>query len=562
MTLTLQGDYATGDNGVITTYQSPHPNHSLPAALALLAVLTACNQSAAPENQTGSGPPTETAIQAPVDQAPGTESACERLAGLVLDDTTITLAERVGPGAFPAPPSPPMGPPQSGFDRLPAFCRVAATITPTSDSQIKIEVWMPEENWNGKFVGVGNGVWAGNLSYGFMVEPVARGYASATTDTGHEMSAMDASFAAGHPEKFKDFGDRAIHEMTLKAKALIAAYYGAKPQRSLWTSCSTGGRQGLMEASRHPRDYDAIAAMAPANPMIRLMIGSLWSGDVSMKDAASRLTPVKLKAVHEAVLKSCDASDGVTDRIVSDPRQCSFDPAVLLCTGGDAPDCLTPPQADALRAIYAGPVNPRTGEEIYPGFSPGSEELLVALTSGPEPFAAATTLFRSVVFKDPHWDYRAFDYDKDATRVIAEYGPVIDAGPDISQFVQGGGKLLLSHGWADGLIPARSTISYYEAVKDELSAETIKDSVALFMMPGVSHCGGGSGPFLFDTIGILETWLDDGTPPEMIIAHRPPDAEGKVMSRPLCPYPQRVQYKGESDTDQASSFTCTGRDTP
>ena len=526
------------ETGGMPSHQKPSTNHSRLALFALCAVMTVGVRAAPPEKP------------------------CERLAGLSLDDTAITLAERVGPGAFKPPPGPPMGPPQTGFDRLEAFCRIAATISPTSDSQIKIEVWMPVENWNGKFVGVGNGVWAGNLSYGFMVEPVARGYASATTDTGHEMSALDASFAAGHPEKLRDFGDRAVHEMTLKAKAIIEAYYGTKPQRSLWTSCSTGGRQGLMESVRYPDDYDAISAMAPANPMTGLLIGNFWTGDVSMQDAASRIAPAMFKTVHEAVLKACDAADGVTDRIISDPRHCSFDPAVLQCTGGDTTDCLTQPQIDALRAIYQGPVNPRTGEKIFPGVAPGSEELLPMQTFGSEPFMAATTLIRNVMFKDPAWDFRTFDYDKDATRVIAEYGPVIDAGTDISRFVQGGGKLLLSHGWADGLISAWNTINYYETVQDKLGVDAVKDAVALFMMPGVSHCGGGSGPFIFDNIGILETWLDRGTPPEKIIAHRPPDAAGKAMSRPLCPYPQRAQYNGEGDTDDASSFSCGAPDAP
>src|SRR5262249_20166123 len=278
-------------------------------------------------------------------------------------------------GAF-KPPAAPFGPP-GGFSyaNLPAFCRLAGTITPTPDSDIRFEVWMPADGWNGKFAGVGNGVWAGAIYYFEMAGPLARVYATAATYDGHQGNPLDASFAVGHPEKLVDFGYRAPHEMTVAAKATIAAFYGKEASRSLFVSCSTGGRQGLMEAHRYPRDYDGISSMAPANPMTLLMVRSIWTGYATHRGPASMIAPPKIALVHKAAVDACDANDAVKDRIISAPRLCTFDPAVLQCKGDDGPDCLTAPQIAAVRAIYDGPKNPVTGKQIHPGFERGSENM-------------------------------------------------------------------------------------------------------------------------------------------------------------------------------------------
>ena len=285
------------------------------------------------------------------------------------------------------------GPPMD-FSALPAFCRVAGTLRPTADSDIRFEVWMPLTGWNGKFVGGGNGVWAGSIAYGDMVGPLARGYAVAASDVGHQGSPLDGNFLVGHPEKLVDFGYRAVHETTVAAKATVEAFFGRAPQRSLYVSCSTGGRIGLMEAYRYPDDYDGISATAPANPMVSLMVMSLWTGNATMKNDASRIPPAKFQLLQKAALDACDANDGVKDGIITNPPACHFDPAMLQCKGGDTADCLTAPQVDALRAVYAGPKNPRTGEQIYPGLSVGSEPQMPVLTIGKEPFPVATTFFR------------------------------------------------------------------------------------------------------------------------------------------------------------------------
>jgi feruloyl esterase len=492
---------------------------------------------------------------------PVAAASCESIASLALPDGKITSATLVAAGEF----KPPMGGPMMGgpgglavFKTAPAFCRVTATLTPTPDSDIKIEVWMPAENWNGKLVGIGNGVWAGSISYSALAEPLAKGYATVATDTGHVGSGMDAKFAVGHKEKLIDNGYRAVHEMTVKAKAFIGAYYGRKEQRSLWVSCSTGGRQGLMEAYRYPKDYDGVSSMAPANPWSRLMIGSLWTGYVTSKDDAHRIPMAKIRAIQKAFLGYCDEKDGLKDGIDSDPEQCNFDPGIIQCKEGDGNDCLTAPQVEAMRAVYAGAKNTRTGEQILAGFQPGSEQQLTALIGGKEPFPVASSYFRDVVFNNPQWDYKSFDYDKDLEVSFKAAKGILDVPSDgLSKFFKSGGKLLLSHGWADGLIPAGNTAAFYKSMTAKMNRKKAADSVRLFMLPGVGHCGGGDAPSVTDMLSVIDQWVETGKAPDSIIANNLPNQ--KPLSRPICPYPQIAKYKGSGSTEDAANFKCTAR---
>jgi hypothetical protein len=472
---------------------------------------------------------------------------------LKLPNTTITLAVQVPAGELKlvgAGGGPPMN-----FAGLPAFCRVAGTIRPTADSDIRFEVWMPLTGWNGKFVGGGNGVWAGSIAYGDMVTPLSRGYATAASDVGHQGSPLDGSFLTGHPEKLIDFGHRAVHETAVAAKATINAFYGNAPKRSLYASCSTGGRIGLMEAYRYPDDYDGISAMAPANPMVPLMVMSLWTGAATMKDPASSIPPPKFALVQKAALEACDARDAVTDGIIGNPPACKFDPAVLQCKAGDAADCLTAPQVAAMRAIYAGPTNPRTGKQLYPGLSIGSEAQMPALTMGKEPFPVATTYFRGPVFNDPSWDFRSFDYDRDVERALAAGSDALDVpATGLGRYFAGGRKLLLSHGWADGLIPSQSTVDFHAALVKSIGARRARDDVRLFMLPGMGHCGGGSGPSAVDMLGAIDQWVETGKAPERLVASNPPGQAART--RPLCPHPQVAKYKGSGSTDEEQNFSC------
>jgi hypothetical protein len=494
---------------------------------------------------------------------PAAAKDCSELASAALAGGKVTSATLVPAGAF-QPPASPFGPPPgvaaAGFKSLPAFCRVQATLTPSADSDIKVEVWLPASGWNGKLVGIGNGVWAGSISYFQLGEPLARGYAVAATDTGHVGTGLTADFAVGHPEKLTDFGYRAVHEMTVAAKAMVRAYYGDGPKLSFWNSCSTGGRQGLMEAYRYPADYDAISSTAPANPMTDLMTQSLWTGYQAVRAPGAGLSMAKLTALHKAYLGQCDKSDGLADGVVSDPRACKFDPVVVQCKSGDAPDCLTAEQVQTMRAIYGGVRDPKTGAQLLPGFPPGSELQLAALISGPEPFPVATSYMRLLVFaKQPGWDFRSFDYGADTAKARAFGAPIVDVPPTgLGPFFARGGRLLLSHGWTDGLIPANNTVAFYGQLSSKLPAGRSKNQLRLFMVPGMNHCSGGEGPSAYDTLAALDRWAATGQPPDVLIATRPPGPPPGLppMSRPLCPFPQVARYKGQGPADQAESFTC------
>lgn len=484
-------------------------------------------------------------------------ASCAGLAqSLKLPNVKITSAEEVAAGQFKPPGAAgPGGAPAGNYAALPAFCRLAATAQPTPDSDIRFEVWMPLSGWNGKFVGGGNGVWAGSIAYGDMTGPLSRGYATAASDVGHQGSPLDGSFLTGHPEKLTDFGHRAVHETAVAAKAAIKAFYGKAPSRSLYASCSTGGRIGLMEAYRYPEDYDAISAVAPANPMVPLMVMSLWTGAATMKDEASRIPLPLFQRAHAAVLDACDAKDGVKDGVVAHPPSCGFDPVVLQCKTADATDCLTAPQVAAMRAIYAGPKNPRTGRQIYPGLSVGSEAQMPALAMGQEPFPVASTFFKGPVFNDPNWNFRTFDYDRDTQRALDYGSAALDVPANgLGRFFRGGRKLLLTHGWSDGLIPAQSTVDFYEALVKSIGRSRARNGVRLFMAPGMAHCAGGAGPSSVDYLGAIDQWVETGKAPERLVAGNLPNQPART--RPLCPHPQVAQYKGSGSTDDERNFSC------
>jgi feruloyl esterase len=487
---------------------------------------------------------------------------CEALAKFALPDTLITLAQSVPAGEFvapegfrPGPGDPPATALAAAVKTLPAFCRVAATLKPTPDSDIKVEVWLPTANWNRKFEAVGNGGWGGSLSYSAMSTALLNGYATSSSDTGH--TGASGSFALGHPEKLIDYGWRSEHQMTVKAKALIKAFYGDDPKLSYWVGCSSGGKQALKEAQRFPDDYDGITAGAPVLNWTHRSIEAVWVALAALKDPASNIPPEKYPLIHQAAIAACDAQDGLKDGIIGDPAKCHFDPAVLECKEGGSEQCLTHPQVEAVRKIYAPALNPRTGEQVSPGFEPGSELGWRVIAGGPEPFGAGADYFKYVVFRDPSWNWRTFNLESDAALADqVDNGTINATNPDLKPFVAHHGKLIMYHGWTDTNITPQATVDYFGKVVDKMGgpAQTAQ-SVRLFMVPGMNHCGGGEGPNVFNMVSALERWVEDGKAPDQVMASHL--TSGKVdRTRPLCPYPQTAQYKGTGDPNDAANFTC------
>jgi len=480
---------------------------------------------------------------------------CEKLTALALPHTTITIAEAIGAGGFHRPSGEPASGPSPQpqvYAALPAFCRVAASLKPSSDSDITIEIWLPAAGWNGKFQGVGNGGWSGGINYVELAEGLGAGYATAATDTGHRGSGADASFALGHPEKLTDFAYRAVHEMTVEGKAIAAAYYGTSPRIAFWNGCSTGGKQGLTEAQRFPADYDGIIAIASANnwtPMLAAMMS------IAQTTSQGALPREKFAMLHKAVLDACDGLDGVKDGVLENPAACHFDPSALQCAADDQPACLTVHEVAVARRMYADTVNPRTGGRIFPGFARGSELGWTPIAGSAEPFPIPLNYFKFVVFKDPAWDYRGFDIDKDLERAERADAGLTADDPSLKPYFDRGGKLLLVHGWADQLISPQNTIDYYSRVSAAVGPAASAQSMRLFMVPGMGHCGGGAGPNAFNALDALTDWVERTQAPERIVASH--STAGKIdRTRPLCPYPQVATYKGPGSTDDAANFVC------
>jgi TonB family protein len=508
---------------------------------------------------------------------PGSANAatCETLAALNLPDTTITSAQPVAAGAF-IPPGESM--PPASVKNLPAFCRVAATIKPAKDSEIKMEVWLPLTGWNGKYRGQGNGGFAGSIFYPGLATAVSAGYAAASTDTGHSGSPVDAHWALGHHDKIVDFGWRAIHEMTVKAKSIIQAFYGDAPKKSYFTGCSNGGRQGLMEAQRFPEDYDGIIAGAPANYWTKVFATFIWDIQAMQAEPGSYIGANKITAIAQAVVAACDANDGVKDGVLNDPPACHFDPKALLCQQGDSDSCLTAPQVAALRKIYDGPVDGKA-RQMFPGFFPGGEdgEGGWATWIGHAPGKDLQTVFASgfytnmVSTKDPV-DVKTINIETAVKLADDQQGQTFNAiDPNLKPFAARGGKLIVYHGWSDAALPPQGSINYYNSVEEAMGPGKPALFMRLFMAPGMQHCGGGPGANSFgqfapagdadhDLNQALERWVEKGIAPDKLIATKFVDdkrEKGVAMTRPLCPYPEAATYKGAGDITDAANFECT-----
>lgn len=525
------------------------------------------------------------------------QSSCEKLAQVVLPHATVTLAQAIPAGPFTPLPAPKEKgqQPENGFVGLsfdlPAFCKVTAVIKPSADSDIKFELWLPTKNWNGRFQQEGNGGYAGLIPYWSLIPALRQGYATAATDDGH-VGSGPPTWAIGHPEKVVDFGYRAVHETADIAKILLRAFYGNPAHHSYFVGCSDGGREALMEAQRFPNDFDGILAGAPANYWTHLFAGFVWNGR-ALDNAGAYIPPAKLPAIQNGALAACDAGDGVKDRIISDPLSCHFDPAKLECKGADSDDCLSAAQVEAAKKIYAGPEDPRTAKQIFPGFEPGDEAGRggwAAWITGQEPGKAlayffAGTFFADMVFGDPKWEIASFNFDADLATADSKLGTILNSeNPNLRSFEKHGGKLIQYHGWADYAIPPRSSIKYFDSVATTFGGEgKIKNFYRLYMVPGLEHCSSGPGPTTFlgpyqiqpsldgkensivplgpghNMITALENWVEHGVAPDRIVATKYLDdkpEKGVDRTWLLCPYPMTAKWGGKGDWKESSTYTC------
>lgn len=475
------------------------------------------------------------------------------------------------------------------YPGLPPFCRVIGHATPTPQSKIGFEVWLPLENWNGRYAQVGNGGLAGVIFYLPLADMLRRGFAAAATDNGHQSHPGDGSWAIGQPEKVKDFAYRAVHLLREIAVPMTGHFYSKVPQYKYFFACSEGGREAHVEAQRYPEDFDGIVAGAPANDWVSLLANFVWNLKAVHENPASHLSVPKLEAVQRASVAACDLDDGVADGLVSRPAACRFDPATIRCPGEDRDDCLTAAQVEGLSKIYRGLHDPKTGAMISPGYARGGEAETHALGGGirgavfgdgpgsSQQVLFANGFFGGFVFEDPKWDWRSFDFERDLAFARRKLGAMLDAtNPVLDAFEQRGGRMIQYMGWQDGSVPPESSIRYYTNVVQHMGGVgRVQSFYRLFMAPGVMHCGLGPGPNAFgalmtltnpapqdadhDVLLALQRWVEEGVAPERIIATRYVDdlpAKGVQRTMPLCPYPAEARYDGQGDPHRATSYSC------
>ncbi|NYE26487.1 tannase/feruloyl esterase family alpha/beta hydrolase [Pigmentiphaga litoralis] len=486
---------------------------------------------------------------------PPVAMSCASMVGMALPDATITAATEVAAGPFV--------PTGTASYTVPAFCRLQGRSAPTSDSLINFEVWVPKATaWNGKVVVTGNGGYSPALSYGDMVAALGRGYATVGGDTGHQSAdPNDLKFGIGHPEKIRDWGTRSIHAITQAAKPAITAVQGKTIARSYYQGCSTGGHQGYAEVQRYPADFDGVIAGAPGNNRTALNAGFMWqflANHAQNDNTTPILTNAKIQLVTRQAVAACDAKDGVTDGVISDPRRCTpdvFNVASLQCTGADNANCLTAPQVSAMQKMYSGARNLRTGEQVYPGWPVGSESGWASYWGTTEPTRA--DYWRYWVFNDPNWNWWTFDFDQGMATARTTVGPLVDQlSTDVSAFKARGGKLLVYNGWADPVVNPIDTIAYFDRLAQaQGSPAQVASFARLFLVPGMGHCGGGTGTSTVDWLTALDTWVESGVAPDALPASR---VANQVVNRtrPICAYPKEAKYSGTGSIDDAANFTC------
>ena len=506
--------------------------------------------------------------------------SCAALAELKLPGVLSIEASTYSDGAF----QPPAGFLDREISGLPPFCRVSIVVEP----EIGIEVWMPTEGWNGRFKGMGSWGWGGFMLWPGLADAISDGYATATTDTGHNSSGplpppLDASFALDEDNTVKaglleDFAIRSLAEMTEKANSVIASFYQQEPAYSYWEGCSSGGRQGLAQIQATPEAYDGVLAGAPAIQIDRFHAAHLWPQIVMHQELDGVLPACKSELANNAAIEACDTLDGLADGLLADPQACAFDASELVCqTNTEAGcDCLTESEAKAVNLIWDG-AQRADGSPMWPGLERGTS---FGLLSGETVFPI-TEGHLWLVKKNDVFDWKTLGYDGFETyfdESVDMLGDVLGTDdPDLSSFAEAGGKLIMWHGFSDESIFPGGTVNYYGKVVEHAGGPSAVESfMRFFMAPGVAHCGGGYGPNAFgqtespssaglapdadhDMFQALVDWVENGAAPDQIIATKYVNndpAAGVERTRPLCPYPLIAVYDGTGSPENATSFSC------
>ncbi len=522
-------------------------NWRLVVSASITALLVVAGRAQVPQRGGGPGPSLMQAPPKPLVANAKPVRSCESLASVTLPDTTIESA--------------------AADATNPDICRVVAVTThPPAGDKVRIWIAIPTSNWNGRFLGTGGGGFSGGSANG-VNPPAALGFAAGATDAGH--IGGSASFALDARGKLdwqaiRNFAHVGIHEMTFTGKALTEAMYGVAPRYSYFNGCSTGGRQGLMEAQRYPQDYNGIAAAAPAINWTNLMMQSFW-GSMLMNAASNPIPSCKLAAATAAAVTACDAIDGVTDGVLEDPRRCTFDPKSLI--GVPAGECgaFTQADADIVRGLWQGPRRP-DGRALWYGPTRGSDLNALAASRGtplqPQAFGFSVDWLRYFITQDLQFDWTTITpaaYQAFWDRSYEQYGNVIGTDdPNLGAFRDRGAKTIIWHGLADSLITAEGTIDYYTRVQQRMGgAKQTSGFARLFLAPGVGHCGGGPGPQPTGVLDALVSWVEDGKAPETLTATRRDQTGAVTRSRPLCQYPLVAKYRGAGSTDDARNFVCS-----
>ena len=473
--------------------------------------------------------------------------SCESLAMVTLPNTTIESA-----AVDPANPG---------------ICRVTAVTThPPAGDKVRIWIGIPTANWNGRFLGMGGGGFVGGNAAAIN-QPLALGYASGSTDTGHDGGSGGFALDANGRLNWQVIRDNAhvgIHEMTVTGKALTQAMYGAGPRYSYFNGCSTGGRQGLMEAQRYPEDYSGVVSGAPAINWTRFVPQELW-GAMLMNAAGDALPPCKLAAATAAAIAACDFIDGVKDGVIEDPQRCNYDPKALVGTAAGDCGTFTEADADLIRKFWEGP-HRADGSFLWYGMTRGADLSALYGSRGnppkPQAFGISLDWFRYFLAQDPQFDWAAMTpagYERFWDQSVEQYGNVIGTdNPDLTAFRDHGGRVIVWHGWADQLITPEGTIDYYKRVEQHMGGpKKASEFARLFLAPGVGHCAGGVGPAPYGQLDTLLSWVEEGKAPETLTAARRDQAGTITRSRPLCRYPLVAKYNGTGSTDDEANFACS-----